>query len=99
EAERANAMKDEFLAIVSHELRTPLNAILGWTHVLRSSPIPHPEQTLKALDVIERNARIQTQIVSDVLDISRIASGKLLLNPAQLDAKQTVRAALEAVQP
>ena len=99
EAERANAMKDEFLAIVSHELRTPLNAIMGWTHVLRSSPIPHPEQTRKALEVIERNARIQTQIVSDVLDISRITSRKLLLNPAQLDAKQTVRAALEAVQP
>jgi PAS domain S-box-containing protein len=99
EAERANQMKDEFLAIVSHELRTPLNAIMGWTHVLRSAVVPHPDQTQRALEVIERNARIQTQIVSDVLDISRITSGKLLLNPAQVDAKQIVSASMETVRP
>jgi PAS domain S-box-containing protein len=99
EAERANQMKDEFLAIVSHELRTPLNAIMGWTHVVRSSAVPQPEQTRRALEVIERNARIQTQIVSDVLDISRITSGKLLLNPAQVDAKHIVNAALESARP
>jgi PAS domain S-box-containing protein len=99
EAEKANQMKDEFLAIVSHELRTPLNAIMGWTHVLRSAATPQPEQTRRALEVIERNARIQTQIVSDVLDISRITSGKMLLNPAQVDANHIVGAALESVRP
>jgi len=99
EAERANHLKDEFLAIVSHELRTPLNAILGWTHVLQSAVTPQPEQTRRALEVIDRNARIQTQIVADVLDISRITSGKLLLNPTQVDARQLVSAALETVRP
>jgi PAS domain S-box-containing protein len=99
EAEKANQMKDEFLAIVSHELRTPLNAILGWTHVLRSSATPQPDQTRRALEVIERNAKTQTRIVSDVLDISRITSGKLLLNPAQVDARQLVAAAIETVRP
>jgi PAS domain S-box-containing protein len=98
QAERANQMKDEFLAIVSHELRTPLNAIMGWTHVALSANVPQPDQTRRALEVIERNARIQTQIVSDVLDISRITSGKLLLNPAQVDAKQLISGALENVR-
>ena len=99
EAERANRLKDEFLAVVSHELRTPLNAIMGWTHVLRASAASQTEQTRRALEVIERNARIQTQIVSDVLDISRITSGKLLLNPAQVDARQLVTSAVESVRP
>ena len=99
EAEKANRMKDEFLAIVSHELRTPLNAILGWTHVARAVAVPQPEQTRRALEVIERNARIQTQIVSDVLDISRITSGQLLLNPSQVDANHVVAAALDSVRP
>jgi len=99
EAEAANKAKDEFLAIVSHELRTPLNAILGWTHVARAVAVPQPEQTRRALEVIERNARIQTQIVSDVLDISRITSGQLLLNPSQVDANHVVAAALESVRP
>jgi PAS domain S-box-containing protein len=99
EAEKANQLKDEFLAIVSHELRTPLNAILGWTHVLRSSAVPQPDQTRRALEVIERNARTQAQIVSDVLDISRITSGKLLLNPTQVDARQLVAAAMDTVRP
>jgi len=99
ESDRANRMKDEFLAIVSHELRTPLNAIMGWTHVVRSAAVPNPDQTRRALEVIERNARIQTQIVSDVLDISRITSGKLLLNPTQVDAKQIVTAAVESARP
>jgi PAS domain S-box-containing protein len=98
EAEKANQMKDEFLAIVSHELRTPLNAIMGWTHVALSAATPQPEQTRRALEVIDRNARIQTQIVSDVLDISRITSGKLLLNPAQVDAQHIVAGALESVR-
>jgi PAS domain S-box-containing protein len=99
DAEKANRLKDEFLAMVSHELRTPLNAILGWTHVMRSAAAPQPDQTRRALEVIERNARIQTQIVADVLDISRITSGKLLLNPEQLDARPLVSAALEAIRP
>ena len=99
EAEKANRLKDEFLAIVSHELRTPLNAIMGWTHVMRSNAASQPDQTRRGLEVIDRNARIQTQIVSDVLDISRITSGKLLLNPEQVDARQLVTAALDAVRP
>jgi PAS domain S-box-containing protein len=99
EAEKANRLKDEFLAIVSHELRTPLNAIVGWTHVLRSGAASAPEQSRRALEVIERNARIQTQIVSDVLDISRITSGKLLLNPARVDVREVVSAAVETVRP
>ena len=99
EAEKANRLKDEFLAIVSHELRTPLNAIMGWTHVMRSTVAPQPDQTRRALEVIERNARIQTQIVSDVLDISRITSGKLSLNPEKVDACRLVSAAIEAMLP
>ncbi len=95
EAQEASRMKDEFLATVSHELRTPLTAILGWTHLLRAG---RPEHTARALETIERNARAQVHIVEDVLDVSRIITGKLHLRiePVQLD--QVVRSALDALR-
>jgi PAS domain S-box-containing protein len=99
EAERANSLKDEFLAIVSHELRTPLNAIVGWAHVLRSTRGLPKDQVTRALETIERNATIQNQIVSDILDISRITSGKLLLSLQQVDAAEVVVAAVETIRP
>jgi signal transduction histidine kinase/CheY-like chemotaxis protein len=95
--ERANRAKDEFLAIVSHELRTPLNAILGWTATLRRrKPGPDVE---RALEVIERNARRQARLIDEVLDVSRIISGKLTLNVSSLVLADVVRAAIETVSP
>ena len=79
EAEKANQMKDEFLAVLSHELRTPLNAMLGWTQLIRRGT-PGPKETEHAMEIIERNARIQEQLVSDLLDMSRIISGKFRLD-------------------
>jgi PAS domain S-box-containing protein len=75
-AEEANQLKDEFLATLSHELRTPLNAILGWTQMLQSDGLP-PERIRPAIDVISRNARLQAQLIEDILDVSRIIRGKL----------------------
>ncbi len=74
EAERSSAIKDDFLATLSHELRTPLNAILGWSQVLQRSLSDHPEVT-QGFEAIVRNARIQTQLIEDLLDMSRIAAG------------------------
>jgi hypothetical protein len=99
EAEKTNRLKDEFLAVLSHELRTPLNAIVGWAHLLRSSPSLGPSQTGRGLEVIERNANIQTQIVSDILDVSRMTSGKVRLNPRRIDPAEVVAAALDTVRP
>jgi PAS domain S-box-containing protein len=99
EAEKANQVKDEFLAILSHELRTPLNAIVGWAHLLRVPGGMPPEQAARGMEAIERNATIQTQIVSDVLDISRITSGKVRLSPRRIDARETVAAAIDTVRP
>ena len=97
EAERANRMKDEFLATISHELRTPLNAMLGWAQLLRRSPL---EGTVaQGVEIIERNARIQAQLVEDLLDMSRIISGKMRLNIRQVDLLAVIEAALEAVRP
>jgi PAS domain S-box-containing protein len=98
EAEKANRSKDEFLAILSHELRTPLNAIVGWTEMLRGGALG-PEQEERALEILERNARIQTQIVSDVLDVSRVTSGKLRLNPRRIDLRSVVTAAVDTIRP
>ena len=80
-AESANRLKDQFLATLSHELRTPLNAILGYARMLRSDTIP-PEKRQRALEVIERNAAAQAQLVEDLLDISRITTGKVRIQPA-----------------
>jgi PAS domain S-box-containing protein len=97
EAELASRSKDEFLATVSHELRTPLNAILGWTVTLRRR---NPAEDVdKALAVVERNARAQAKLIDDVLDISRIISGKLALRLGPTNVADVVRAAIETVTP
>jgi PAS domain S-box-containing protein len=98
EAEAANRLKDEFLATLSHELRSPLNAIVGWVHVLRRHTEASPE-IARGLEVIERNARAQTQIVNDLLDMSRIMTGKVRLNPRLTSLQRIVSAALEAIRP
>lgn len=98
QAETANRMKDEFLAVVSHELRSPLNAVLGWTTLLREGQLD-AEQTGRALETIENSARSQSRLISDLLDVSRIVSGKLRLNVAPLDPARVINAALEAVRP
>jgi len=98
EAERANAMKDEFLATVSHELRTPLNAILGWAHLLRTGAMT-AAQNQQGLEVIERNARAQTQLIEDLLDMSRIISGKMRLDIQSVDPTAFIEAAIETVKP
>ena len=97
EAERAGRMKDEFLATLSHELRTPLSAILGWSQMLRR-PGVNPDALASGLSTIERNARAQTQIIEDLLDMSRIISGKVALDARPLDAGEVVRAAIETVR-
>ncbi|BAY15556.1 PAS/PAC sensor hybrid histidine kinase [Anabaenopsis circularis NIES-21] len=96
-AETANRIKDEFLAVLSHELRTPLNPILGWTQLLRSRKLDG-EATERALVTIERNARLQTQLIEDLLDISRILRGKIVLNVATVNLTTTIEAALETVR-
>jgi signal transduction histidine kinase/CHASE3 domain sensor protein/ActR/RegA family two-component response regulator len=98
DAERANRLKDQFLATLSHELRTPLNAILGWAQLLRSSN-PASEDWTQGLDTIERNARAQTQLVEDLLDVSRIISGKLRLDVQSVNLPETIIAGINAVQP
>lgn len=98
EAEQASRMKDEFLATLSHELRTPLNAIVGWTQLLHMIPDP-PEDLVEGLEVIARNARAQTQIIEDILDMSRIVSGKLRLNVQPVNLSGIVHAAAETLQP
>lgn len=97
EAERASLMKDEFLATVSHELRTPLNAILGWSQLARSRA-PGPDLN-RAIETIERNARAQAKLIDDILDISRIISGKVRLDIAAVDLVDVVAQTLEAVRP
>jgi PAS domain S-box-containing protein len=92
----ANRMKDEFLAILSHELRSPLNAILGWAQLLRARKLSET-QTAKALETIERNARAQTQLIEDLLDISRMIRGKLRLNVRTCDLIPLVESAIETV--
>ncbi|MBW3586621.1 MAG: response regulator, partial [Cyanobacteria bacterium 0813] len=98
EAERANQMKDEFLAILSHELRTPLNAILGWSRLLRARKFD--EQTMdKALETIERNAKSQAQLIEDILDVSRILRGKLNLNKHPIRLESVIELAIDSLQP
>jgi PAS domain S-box-containing protein len=98
EAERLSHMKDEFLATLSHELRTPLNAILGWSTLLRRLDQGSPDHA-KGLETIERNARVQTQIIGDLLDMSRIISGKVQLDVQPIDLNEVISAALDAVRP
>jgi signal transduction histidine kinase/ActR/RegA family two-component response regulator len=97
-AEEANRLKDEFLSTVSHELRTPLNAILGWTWLLGSGKLD-AEGSHRARATIERNARAQGQIIEDLLDVSRIITGKLRLQTEPVDLVQVAEAALESIRP
>src|SRR5262249_60214649 len=94
----ANRLKDEFLATLSHELRTPLNAIVGWASLLRTTP-SDSARVERGLGIIERNARLQAVLVSELLDMSRIITGRLPLKPVRLDAADIVRAAADTVRP
>jgi PAS domain S-box-containing protein len=98
QAEQANRAKDEFLALISHELRTPLNAILGWTQMLRTDFADNPDLG-EGLSVIERNTRIQVQLVDDLLDMGRLTSGKMRLDVQHVDLADVVEAALETARP
>ena len=98
QAEQANRLKDEFLATLSHELRTPLNAILGWTHLL-ALPTSDPDMAARAVTVIKNNAVAQSQIIEDILDVSRIIGGKLRLRLAPTSMRVVIEAALDAVTP
>ncbi|AEG94211.1 hybrid sensor histidine kinase/response regulator [Ramlibacter tataouinensis] len=97
-AERADRLKDEFLATLSHELRTPLNAILGWTQVLQRAP-ENAETVAQGARVIERNVKTQARLIEDLLDVSSIISGKLRLETMPVELLPVVEAALEAVAP
>ncbi|MDB4994358.1 MAG: multi-sensor hybrid histidine kinase [Myxococcaceae bacterium] len=96
--EEANRMKDDFLATVSHELRTPLNAILGWTQMLRSGTLAE-EKRGRALEIIERNAASQAHLIEDLLDASRIVSGKLRLQVGHVDVAKVIELAVDTVRP
>jgi PAS domain S-box-containing protein len=97
-AREANRLKDEFLATVSHELRTPLTAILGWASMLRKTEFDR-QTAQNALETIERNARAQSQIIEDLLDVSRIVTGKLRLDVRQVEPDSFIDAAVESVRP
>jgi len=98
EAEDANRLKDEFLATVSHELRTPLTAILGWSAMLNKGPID--DQIVRTgMEVIERNAKTQTRIISDILDVSRIITGKLSIDPEPVDLHLIIQTAVSSIRP
>jgi PAS domain S-box-containing protein len=98
EAEEANRVKDEFLAMLSHELRTPLNAVLGYTRMLREGHLA-PDRKDRAIETIERNANLLAQLVADVLDVSSIVTGKVRLRMAPCDLKTLVQAATDVVRP
>jgi signal transduction histidine kinase/DNA-binding response OmpR family regulator len=98
EAEAANRAKDEFLATLSHELRTPLTAILGWSHLLRSGTLPG-ETIDSALETIERNARAQSQLIDDLLDVSRIITGQLRLDMSPVEIDGIIAAAVDSMRP
>jgi signal transduction histidine kinase/DNA-binding response OmpR family regulator len=97
ESQQANRVKDEFLAVLSHELRSPLNAILGWSQMLRSRKL-NEVTTSRALETIERNARLQTQLIEDLLDISRIIQGKLNLRVCPVNLTSTIEAAIDTMR-
>lgn len=98
EAERANQMKDEFLATLSHELRTPLNAIMGWSHILRAQ-YSQDGALCEGLDVISRSTRTQVKLIEDLLDMSRIETGKINLDIQRVDFSDVVNATLQVIEP
>jgi PAS domain S-box-containing protein len=99
QAEEASRLKDEFLATLSHELRTPLNAILGWAHMLRQRAAESAPDMIKGVETIVRNAQVQSQLIADILDVSRIIAGKLVLNLRPIHLSAVIDAAMETVQP
>jgi PAS domain S-box-containing protein len=99
EAEEASGLKDEFLATLSHELRAPLSAIAGWTSLLQRRPTDDQDLLQRALSAIERNTKLQVQLIDDLLDMSRIVAGKLRLDVQTVDLREVVRSAIAAVQP
>jgi len=98
EAEEANRLKDEFLAVISHELRTPLNAIVGWTTLLRSGKADQ-ELLAKGLEVIQRNALLQSRMIEELLDVSRIVAGKIVLDNQVLEMASTIDDAVNSIRP
>jgi PAS domain S-box-containing protein len=98
EAERIGRLKDDFLATLSHELRTPLNAILGWAQLLQQN-LPSPEMLREGLEIVERNARTQNQLISDLLDMSRIISGKVRLDVQLVDLASMITAVIDSLRP
>ncbi|MEH1870511.1 PAS domain-containing hybrid sensor histidine kinase/response regulator [Nostoc sp.] len=98
QAQEANRIKDEFLAIVSHELRTPLNSMLGWVQIIRNRKLDEAS-TFKALATIERNAQLQRRLIEDILDVSRIIQGKIRLNLRKVNLVLVINAAIEAIYP
>ena len=98
-AEEASRLKDEFLATASHELRTPLNAIVGWVHVLRSGAVMDDAQRQHAVSAIDRNAKVQTRLIEDLLDVSHMIQGRVSLRVAPIDARAVVDSAIETIRP
>jgi PAS domain S-box-containing protein len=98
EAEEANRIKDEFLAVLSHELRTPLNAIVGWANLLKEGRLD-PPTTARAVETINRNIQIQSHLISDIMDISRMAAGQLYLKKQAVDLASVVESALDTMKP
>jgi two-component system, chemotaxis family, CheB/CheR fusion protein len=98
QAEAANRVKDEFLAMVSHELRSPLTAIVGWTHLLKGGKLG-PSESERAIQTIDRNATAQTAIINELLDVSSIISGKLKLEVKPVDLAEVINAAVDAIRP
>ena len=97
-AEEASRMKDEFLAVLSHELRTPLNAIVGYANLIRNGRY-QPEEASRMLNIVLRNARTQQQLIDDMLDVSRIITGKMRLNLRPVEPKAVIRSALDTARP
>ncbi len=97
-AEEASRAKDEFMSLISHEIRSPLNSILGWAQILRTGSLDR-ESTTRALESIERNARAQVQLLSDLLDISRVVTGKLKIEARPVDVAVSLEAALDSIRP
>jgi CheY-like chemotaxis protein/two-component sensor histidine kinase len=97
-AEEQNRIKDEFLGTLSHELRTPLNAITGWAHILQTGALDAADQA-RAIETILRNAKLQARLIEDLLDVSRIISGKLRLDSSPLELRKVIEAAVEAATP
>jgi signal transduction histidine kinase len=96
-AETANSLKDDFLALISHELRTPINAILGWVALMRNGAVP-PERSMEALEIIQKNAKTQAQLVTDLLDVARGLTGQIQLESGRVDLATLVRTVVESAR-